>query len=361
MIILLVKRSDRFLIKIFTLGVLSPLSILLSIEKGLYLNFLFVFMVLTFFLIKEYKWVLYFIIFTFLSWIFLYITIGKEEFILFVSNSIEIAKYTESLNGIIYPKPFSGLTDSSRATKNLIVLLTNGIVLISFFVKSTNKISNNFKIFSILLFIESLVFYKTGLSRSDGGHLKQGIALGYIQFLSFLIIILKVYIKEKSGFIIFAKLSYLYLPIIFLILTSFFLLDFNNIKNYKKNLKKLIMANDSFFLNENDKIFLSNANDFLKKSNCIQVFNYEPALNYLLKKRSCTRYNLIFAVGSKLTQKNLLNEVIEKNVEYIVLGGKYDAWAISPRVRYPYVYKYLDDSYNILNKFDNRIILKKKN
>ena len=359
-IILLIKRSDRFFLKILTLGILSPISILLSIEKGVYLNFLFFFLILTFFLIKEYKWFIYFVIFILLSWAVLYIAIGKEEFILFVSNSIEIAKYNESSNGIIYPKPFSGLEDSSRATKNLLVLLTNGIFLTSIFIMSTNKITDNFKIFSILFFIESLVFYKTGLSRSDGGHLKQGIALGYIQFLSFLIIIIKVYIKEVSIIKSFAKLSYLYSPIIFLILVSYFFLDLNNIKNYKKNFKKLINANDNYFLSENDKFFISNSNNFLNKSNCIQVLNYEAALNYLLKKKSCTRYNLIYAVGSKLNQINLLNEISKKNVEYIVLGGKYDTWSINPRVRYPYVYKYLDENYNILNIFDNRTILKKK-
>ena len=232
--------------------------------------------------------------------------------------------------------------------------------MISLFIKSANKITNNFKIFSILFFIESLVFYKTGLSRSDGGHLKQGIALGYIQFISFLIIIINIYIDKVPSIKSFAKLSYLYSPIVFLILISYFFLDLNNFKNYKKNFKKLVSANDNFFLSANDKIFLSDSNEFLNKSSCIQVLNYEAALNYLLKKKSCTRYNLIYAIGSKLTQKNLLNEVIEKNVEYIVLGGKYDAWAINPRVRYPYVYKYLDNNYNIINKFDNRMILKKK-
>ena len=360
-IILLIKRSDRFLLKILTLGILSPSSILLSLDKGIYLNFLFFFLILVFFLIKEYKWCLYFIIFILLSWIILYIIIGKEEFILFISNSIEIFKHMDSSNGVIYPKPFSGLEDSSRATKNLIVLLANGIFLISLFVKSTHKISDNFKIFSILFFIESLVFYKTGLSRSDGGHLKQGISLGYIQFLSFLVIVIKVYINEKNNIKSFAKQTYLYSPIIFFIFISFFFLDLNNIRNYKKNFQKLIIANDNFFLSENDKIFLSESNNFLNKSNCIQVLNYESALNYLFKKRSCTKYNLIYAVGSKLTQKNLLNEISKKNVEYIVIGGKYDAWAINPRIRYPYIYKHLDNNYTILKKFDDRIVLKRKN
>ena len=104
-----------------------------------------------------------------------------------------------------------------------------------------------------------------------------------------------------------------------------------------------------------------NLNNSLDKSNCIQVLNYEATLNYLLKKRSCTRYNLIYAVGSKSTQINLLNEINKKKVEYIVLGGKYDSWAINPRTRYPYIYKYLDENYNILSKFDNRTLLRKKN
>ena len=75
------------------------------------------------------------------------------------------------------------MADSSRATKNLLILLINGIFLISLLLINNKRINNNFKIFSILFFIESLVFYKTGLSRLR--NLKQGIA-GYIQFLSFL-------------------------------------------------------------------------------------------------------------------------------------------------------------------------------
>ena len=107
-----------------------------------------------------------------------------------------------------------------------------------------------------------------------------------------------------------------------------------------------------FFINK----YLKN---LLNASNCIQVFNYEPAMNYLLKKKSCTRYNLIFAVGSNYTQMNLINELNAKNTEYIIIGGRYDAWGIDPKKRYPYVYKYLNANYDLFNKLGNRTIIKK--
>ena len=283
-IILLVKRSDPFYFKVLILGILSPFSILLSIEKGLYLNFLYIFLLITFFLLKKYKWLFWFVIFIILSWVSLYLIIGEEEFKLFIKNSIEIAKYTEALNGLIHPRPFSDMADSSRATKNLLILLINGIFLISLLIINNKRINNNFKIFSILFFIESLVFYKTGLSRSDGGHLKQGIALGYIQFLSFLIFSFTI-IADKNFFINkYLKSSYFYTPIFFFILLLFYFLYFYNIKNFNNNLKKLITADDEFFLEKSDKNFVNNSKNFLNASNCIQVFNYEPAMNYLFKK-----------------------------------------------------------------------------
>ena len=358
-IILLVKRSDPFYFKVLILGILSPFSILLSIEKGLYLNFLYIFLLITFFLLKKYKWLFWFVIFIILSWINLYLIIGGEEFKLFIKNSIEIAKYTEALNGLIHPRPFSDIADSSRATKNLLILLINGIFLISLLLINNKRTNNNFKIFSILFFIESLVFYKTGLSRSDGGHLKQGIALGYIQFLSFLIFSFKIIIEKKFFINKYLKSLYFYTPIFFFIILLFNFLDFNNIKNFNNNLKKLITADDEFFLETSDKNFVNSSKNFLNASSCIQVFNYEPAMNYLLKKKSCTRYNLIFAVGSNYTQMNLINELNTKNTEYIIIGGRYDAWGIDPKKRYPYVYKYLNANYDLFNKLGNRTIIKK--
>ena len=358
-IILLVKRSDPFYFKVLILGILSPFSILLSIEKGLYLNFLYIFLLITFFLLKKYKWLFWFVIFIILSWINLYLIIGGEEFKLFIKNSIEIAKYTEALNGLIHPRPFSDIADSSRATKNLLILLINGIFLISLLLINNKRTNNNFNIFSILFFIESLVFYKTGLSRSDGGHLKQGIALGYIQFLSFLIFSFTIIIDKKFFINKYLKSLYFYTPIFFFILLLFNFLDFNNIKNFNNNLKKLITADDEFFLETSDKNFVNSSKNFLNASSCIQVFNYEPAMNYLLKKKSCTRYNLIFAVGSNYTQMNLINELNTKNTEYIIIGGRYDAWGIDPKKRYPYVYKYLNANYDLFNKLGNRTIIKK--
>ncbi len=360
-IILLIKRADFFYIKIFTLAALSPISLIVSLEKGFYLNFLYIFLLITFFLMKEYKWILYFLIFLILSWLSLYNIIGKEEFKLFISNSIDVARYFDAANGIIYPKPFSEMQNSSRATKNLIVILLNGIILISIFLNKNIKSDKNFKIFSILFFLTSLVFYKTGLSRSDGGHMKQGISLGYIQFLTFIIIMINFYAKKNKIINKLFKVSNKYILIIFLFLISSQNINFKNIKNFNQNFQNFISAEDNYFLNEVDDFFISNSNDIFKDVICIQVLNYESAINYLLKKKSCTKYNLFYVVSSKNTQENLIKDIKNKNVKYIIIGGRYDNWAIDPKKRYPYIYEYLNDNYFIFKKFEKRKILKKKN
>ena len=56
---------------------------------------------------------------------------------------------------------------------------------------------------------------------------------------------------------------------------------------------------------------------------------------------------------------NLINELNVKNTEYIIIGGRYDAWGIDPKIRYPYVYKYLNANYDLFNKLGNRTIIKK--
>ena len=99
-----------------------------------------------------------------------------------------------------------------------------------------------------------------------------------------------------------------------MLLVSSYYLNFKNINNFNKKFKKFKNAEDNYFLNEVDDLFVSSSNDIFKNVSCIQVLNYEAAINYLLKKKSCTKYNLFYVVGSKYTQKNLIKDLKKKNV-----------------------------------------------
>ena len=355
----LFQNKNKFKYELILLGFLSIISLLISLEKGLYLNFLYFFLIIIFFLLKKYQWILYLISSIFLSWLLFYFIVGSDEFKIFFNNSTEIIKSSEILNGIIYPNPFSDMENSSRATKNLIVFILNGIFLISLILFEKQSINSGFKIFSILLFVESLAFYKTGLSRSDGVHLKHGIALAYIQFLIFLILSISISTKKnffKDNFL--KKYSKIF-SLIFLFIVFFSYFDLRNTISVTNRIENYTKLEDKVFLHKEDYNFIQSLNNLLNLEDCIQVLNYEPATNYLVRKKTCTKYNLIFVIGSKLTQKKVINEISKSDATYIVTGGHLDTWAIDPKLRYSYIYKYLSNNYVLVDQFNNRKLFKK--
>ena len=72
--------------------------------------------------------------------------------------------------------------------------------------------------------------------------------------------------------------------------------------------------------------------------NCVQLFTYDAALLYLLRKPSCTKYYYIYSVGSLSNQKKLIKE-IEKTTSYIILRGETDNW------------DHIEEKYNLVNSY----------
>ena len=57
------------------------------------------------------------------------------EFYYFLSNSKDILSSSDLLNGIIHPTPFTNEYGSARATKNLLLIILNGILMINYLYK----------------------------------------------------------------------------------------------------------------------------------------------------------------------------------------------------------------------------------
>ena len=98
-------------------------------------------------------------------------------FLISCAISIDILKSADLHNGIIHPSPFSHEDGSARATKNFLFMIITGIILINYIFKKKTNLNKNLIVFLSIFYFISLVFYKIGVTRSDGGHLKQGASL----------------------------------------------------------------------------------------------------------------------------------------------------------------------------------------
>ena len=350
----------------FVLGSFSVLSILWGLDRGAYLNLnLF----LLFFLLifrGEMKKSIFLIIGFSLGWIIFFSINAQNEAKFFIENSLSIYQNHGFINGIIHPIPFSDDPNSWRATKSIISILICGLILIYLFVFNNKKFSNQSKMLLVFVFIISITSYMNALSRSDGNHMKESFGFPLI-FLSIFIINNILHIKSnffyqqsknlKKSFFLFV----LVVQIFFLFLMSKFAIGYSskayspivttinieNIKTFNSRFDRFINTMDDCYL-DNKLLDVVNYYKFIAKNDkCVQIFNYDAAIPYLVKKYSCTKYSFIWELGSKTNQLKFIEELKLSKPNYILLHGPQDFYGgISASERLPYVYKYILDNYS---------------
>ena len=266
-------------------------------------------------------------------------------------------KYVEIWNGIIHPQPFSNDKNSTRASKALILFVINGIFIFKHLIKKNNKLNINTKLFLGLFFIIGIFYYKVGITRSDGGHIVIGSSINYILF-----IILILYealnfnynkFKTKLNF----NVSFL-MPIflIFLIMISFNQKNnhsFENFISFNKRIKDFISKNNNYFLKKDYVNFINQLKILTKNENCLQNFNYDPTMYYLLEKKSCTQYYLTYNMATKNDQEKFINQI--NDINYLVVDNDKYADKLSPYSRFPIVKNHLEKYFKVLttiNKYD---------
>ena len=344
---------------LFFLGVLSFSSFLWSVDVAAYINLLLLIFILFLLINLKIKKINFIILGYLFSLITIFLLVGKSEFEMFIENTISIYKHHEMLNGIIHPSPFSDVKNSSRATKVLVLFLLNGVFI---FHKVTNKskTNHNFKIFIIFFYLISIFNYKTGLSRSDGGHIQTGASFNLFLFL---ILCLEYFLRFIFKKDIFKKKKYLF-SVIFLILftaKNIFFTNNNslkNIKEFKANIKELVNKNDNFFLNDQYIALKDTLIKLTIDQQCFQTFNYEPSIYYLINKKSCTKYYNLWSLGSNYDQQKFIAEIKSHNPKYILINGLYENWSVlPPKDRFPIIYNYISQNYKQYLKIGNHDIL----
>jgi len=352
------------------IGFLPLVSILWSLDRGVFLILLYLFLFIFLIINKRFNQVLL-ILFTIIASLLIFVQIiGITEFKAFIINSYDIIISSDLLNGLIHPKPFSNEINSSRASKSLIIIIINSLILINILFNKSKNHKFIFKILLLFFYLESIIYYKIGITRSDGGHIKQGSSLSYFTLIIFITYLTLIKIQE---FNFKKKYKIIFFYIHFIVLIGFIVDNFNknqfyNIITFNKRIDNYLKIQDKKLINDREKDIINRLIFLLKDEKCFQVFTYETAIQYFVKKPTCTNYYHIMNLGSKNNQLHFIKQIEKRKPTYFLVGGSYrtignykgdNSERLSPEKRFQYIDRYIKKNYIFFEKINSWIILKK--
>ena len=359
------------LIYCLLLGILPLLSLLWSLDRGVFIFVVYFPFFLILLVNRKIKEIFLIILFFISSIVSFYYIIGSLEFNYFINNSLDILSSSDLLNGIIHPAPFASDYGSSRATKNLLLIIINGILVINYLFNKKSNLSKNTILFIFIFYLMSLIFYKIGVTRSDGGHIKQGGSLNLILFV-YLLCYNSLYFIHNNKYLnnfnhnYFRYLNKLLIIIFFLINTPG---NFTkNIYNIKERVVSYLNIPDDNFLKKDELILVNELRLLTVNEKCFQVFSYETAISYYLNKATCTKFYHIMNMGPKKNQLMFIDELKKIKPKFILIGGSYqnignmkgrNQSELSPKDRFPYISNFISENYKIYKEIDKWEILVK--
>ena len=365
----IIKFKKFSLINLFFLGCIPLLGIIWSLDRGIFIIAGYIPFISILLINKKFTETFIIFLIAILSIIIFFIIIGNNEFLLFISNSIDILKSADLHNGIIHPSPFSNEAGSTRATKNFLFMIMTGIILINYIFSKKKNLNKNLIIFLSIFYFISLIFYKIGVTRSDGGHLKQGASLCSIILIYFLFYNLIYFLTKKLNFI--EKKSNLFRSFNIIIFLVFVLSNlpenfFKNISTYKQRLIEYNLIEDDFYLTDKERSLINQLIELTNYEKCFQVFSYETAITYYLNKPSCTKFHHIFNLGPKKNQFLFIEQLKKTKPKFILIGGNYEKIGnmkgrnnieLSAKDRFPYINQFIIENYKIFKEVDKWKIL----
>ena len=359
-LIYLRSNNDKFKISFIVLGFFSVFSFFWSVDRAIIYNLLLISLIIYFIINYKFYSSFYVLFFSFVFWLISFFIL-QDEFLFFISNTLNVISEINDIHGVIHPTPFSNETNATRATKTLLTILFSLLISFNLILKKNSFEDHHIKIFLILLSLLGFFSYIYALGRSDGGHIKQAFGYPLIFFILFSLFFLIKFINNNYIYKFKNYLKLLPTFILFLILILNFNLNFENIRNYKNNFTNYIYANDIKFLENDDIKFVEQASFLLQSEKCIDLYTYDSPILYLIKKPSCSRLNFLWSLGSEKNQKKLINDL--KNTNVIIANGKTDGWGQVPfNIKYPLLDKYISLNYTKeLNILGRKIKFKKKN
>jgi len=345
------SKKNKF-ISVLT-GLFSSISILFYIDIGTYINAL-IFLAIIFLLYqKDFKNIFYISLGIILSWLIFYLIIPNDEIIEFIYQYRFIINVSDYLLGIEFPKPFSD--GATRHTKALLMIILSGVLLFNYFFNKKISETNSSKIILLFVFISSIIFFKSGLMRSDGPHIKY--TSGFYTFVIFFFIYYYLYRLIKNNRIylkienLFFQRKYLFSLVVIVLCIGIFLKNSTNIKNVfnlEKNFYALTKVSDDDFLSSEYKEFIEYFKNISINDACVQQFTDDNALPYLLDKPTCTQFYVNAHILNGWTENKFIEQLKSNKPEYIVYSSEIN-W-FKEKNNAPNAKKYILDNYFLFNQ-----------
>ena len=358
--VIMLKKNNIFYSSIG--GFFSLLSILFYWDIGTYINALLIIFLLSLIFLKRFKIFFNILLAIILSWSLLYIFLPNDEFKELFNQYYIIINISDYLLGMEYPEPFSD--KSTRHTKALLFIIVSGVFLINYIFSEKRKENLDSKLLLIFLFISSIIFFKSGLMRSDTPHIKYTSGI-YTLLIFFFISYYFVHFTEKIKILkktenFFKNKKYLFIFTIAFGYLFFFqnnYLAILNIFDSSKNFLMITKINDNKFLSDDYQKFIKTYKELIKDENCVQQFTDDNAIPYLVNKPTCTKYYVNAHIIQNWTEENFIEELKYTSPNYIVYSSKIN-WFKS-RNNAPNADKYILDNYYLFKDLSPWLIYKK--
>jgi hypothetical protein len=348
-------------VSLFVLGIFSCLSVIWGLDRGAYFNLALLFFIFFLLINKQFKNFLLISFYIFVGWLIFYFSVGHQEFNHFLYNSKFIYLNIDNIYGLIHPSPFDPDSDSSRATKNLLLMVLASILTLKFCFNKNSTLSLSNKIFFIFLFFLAFISYKTGLGRSDSTHMRAGEAFCLFYLTLMLALQLALFIK-KNGHLL-KKINLLNnLLVIFLVaLVSFYLFKRGGILNPNNfNIVKFIKLENRAFLSEKDIMKYKTLSIEFEGDECIQNLTYDSSIPYMISKPSCNKFYFPYSIGGENIEKEYIDLLSISKSEKILVRKNDDFPEYRFKTRFPYISKFLKEEYKLHKEIGDYEILIKK-
>ena len=278
------------------------------------------------------------------------------------------------MHGLKHPVPFFSIGEieyGARATRGLLLQLTAGLLTINYLFSDRKKIFSSKKMLFIFLFFISFIMYKNALGRSDTNHLRMSadfpILINCFFILNYLLIFLekKIAIKKFLSQKVFFSLSIIFLVLFYINNQDNYRID--NIRNFQKNFTNYINLEDKHFIDQKNIKLLDYYKQITEKDNCIQIFTYDSAIPYLLKKPSCTKYYSSYLASPIVKQEDYIRQLKKIQPKYILYKSPATNFEITYNLEHPEIFErlelvnfYIISNYELHKKFDGYEIFQKK-
>ena len=135
---------------------------------------------------------------------------------------------------------------------------------------------------------------------------------------------------------------------------------YKNIYNFKNRYTNYIEVNDYNYLNYEEIKLINKLKILMKDESCFQIFTYETAIQYYLKKKTCTNFFHIMNLGPKKNQLLFISQISSKKPIGNMKGR--DNLELTPKDRFPYIHEYIKENYKIYEEIGEWkiLILKQK-